>query len=69
MPVILRPEHEEAWVTEKISDREALQLLLPLDDGAFHAHTVSHMISSKDADPADPRIIESFQHPVSGSLF
>jgi len=69
MPVILRPENEEAWVKEEMSDREALQLLLPLDDGAFHAHTVSHKISSKDADPADPRIIESFHHPVSGSLF
>jgi putative SOS response-associated peptidase YedK len=69
MPVILRPEYEKAWISEEVPGRDAEQLLLPLEDEVFQAHTVSHQISSKSADPGDPSLIEAFQYPVPGSLF
>jgi len=69
MPVILTRENENNWISGDISLLKTKQLLLPFDEGEMHAHTISQTISGKDADPADPDIIKSYEYPVPGLLF
>ena len=69
MPVILDPKGESGWITGDISTGKARQLLLPIEEGTLHAHTISKTISKAGADPDDPHIIRPYDHPVPGSLF
>jgi putative SOS response-associated peptidase YedK len=69
MPVILKRENERAWLEGDITLHRARQLLLPPDDEALHAHTISPAIGNPGADPGDPAIIRPFSYPVPGELF
>jgi putative SOS response-associated peptidase YedK len=69
MPVILRPDNETAWISGGISLLKARQMLLPFDQNEMVAHTVSPSISDLNADPGDPKIIQPYDYPVSGTLF
>ena len=69
MPMILQPEVEKDWINGDISFRKVNQLLLPFGEDGLHAHTVSKLLSNKEADPNDRAIITPFDHPVSGTLF
>ena len=69
MPVILDPEKEADWISGNISLRKMKQLLRPLNEASLHAHMVSPSLVGNNVNPMDPRIIEPFDTPVSGTLF
>lgn len=73
MPVILQPGHERQWIEpgDLSPDQESVpaQMLIPFDEKELHAHTVSPLISKKEADPGNPGIIQPYSHPDPGSLF
>lgn len=69
MPVILPEESEYQWISGDISLHKANQLLLPFDETALQAHTVSPGLSASDLNPQDPDIIKPFEHQVPGKLF
>ncbi len=69
MPVILRREIENEWISGDISLRKRNQLLMPVDESDLKAHTVTPRLSSPRADPADPTLLEPYEHPFPGTLF
>jgi putative SOS response-associated peptidase YedK len=69
MPVILNKEKETEWITGVPSLLNRKQLLIPCNDIDLKAHTVTPRLSSPNADPSDPRLIEPYQQYSSGNLF
>jgi putative SOS response-associated peptidase YedK len=69
MPVILSPENEQQWISAHSTPEEAGQLLLPFDHHQLQAHTVSPVISSKEARPDDPGLVLPHDYPLPGNLF
>lgn len=69
MPVILPRETETEWIRGEYGKRHSDQLMLPFPEEELHAHTVAGKISSPNADPADPEVIEHYRLPGEGSLF
>lgn len=69
MPVILRKEQEQEWITEEPSMLNRNRLLLPYAESGMKAHTVNPRLSSRLADPKDPGIIAPYTHNSSASLF
>jgi putative SOS response-associated peptidase YedK len=69
MPVILSEEFENQWISGDISLRKAHQLLVPYDESALHAHTVSARLAASDLNPGDAEIIKPYAHQIPGKLF
>ena len=69
MPVILREEAERDWISGDPTLLQRKKLLQALDESDLKAHTVSTRLSSSDADPTDPSIIEAREYLSPGTLF
>lgn len=69
MPVILRQDVEEDWISGDISLLKLKKLLVPCDEKELYAHTVAPNISREGVNPNNPDIIKPYEHPVSGRLF
>lgn len=73
MPVILGQGQEKQWIEAGDPDHnqaaDPSQMLLPFDESAMHAHTVSPLISKKEVDPGNPEIVKPYSYPAPGSLF
>jgi putative SOS response-associated peptidase YedK len=69
MPVILTKEHEQDWIVGEPSLLKRKKLLQPFNEADLEAYTVSPHLSSKNADPSDPRIIEPYENASPPTLF
>lgn len=69
MPVILNREIETEWITGEPSLLNRKQLLVPFKEADLKAYTVTPRLSSSNANPADPSIIEPYEQFSSGKLF
>jgi putative SOS response-associated peptidase YedK len=69
MPVILNKERETEWISGELSLLKRKKLLLPYSDSDLKAFTVTPLLSSASADPADPRMTEPYEQFSSGKLF
>ncbi len=69
MPVILNKELEKDWISGEPSILMRNQLLTAYDESDLKAHTVSPRLSSPQAEPSDPRLIEPYEQLSSGKLF
>lgn len=69
MPVILNREIETEWITGEPSLLNRKQLLVPFKEADLKAYTVTPRLSSSNANPADPGIIEPYEQFSSGKLF
>jgi putative SOS response-associated peptidase YedK len=69
MPVILPDGNEDKWINPSLAGKEAMQLLLPLDQDLMHAHTISQAINDRNTQPDDPAVIDPYEHPSTGTLF
>jgi putative SOS response-associated peptidase YedK len=65
MPVILRPEHEAAWLDPGLREPEQLHPLLePVDAAALQSHPVSRDVNSPRND--SPTLIRAVEDPALG---
>ncbi len=69
MPVILKADLEEEWISGDISLLKRKHILLPVDDSKLKSHTVAPNMIRKGANPADPGTISSYIYETPGSLF
>jgi len=69
MPVILSEGSEDQWISGDISLHKANRLLLPFDETALQAYTVSPGLSASDLNPQDPDIIKPYEYQIPGKLF
>jgi len=69
MPVILRKELENDWISGEPSLLKRKQLLQVNNHTDLKAHTVTPRLSSPHADPSDPRMIEAYERISPGKLF
>ena len=69
MPVILKREMEQEWISGETSLLKRKHILLPEDDSGLHAYTVAPNLLSAGADPSDPDIIKPYNFERTGSLF
>jgi putative SOS response-associated peptidase YedK len=69
MPVILRRNLEQEWIHGDPSLLQRKKLLQAYEQSDLKAHTVSPRLSSPQADPSDPAIIEPYSHSSPGTLF
>jgi putative SOS response-associated peptidase YedK len=60
MPVILRPEDEKKYLEEDLDASEIDAFLKPYDDKEMQAHTVSRLISTKNANTNVPEVMSEF---------
>lgn len=56
MPVILKPEHEKAWLSPGTSQSDLLQMLTPYDPNEMDMYSVSPLVNSVKNE--SPKIIE-----------
>jgi putative SOS response-associated peptidase YedK len=61
MPVILRKEDEEKWLSD-ISENQIKDLMKPYDTNDMTAYTVSKLIVSRNENKNTPKIIEKFHY-------
>jgi len=69
MPVILRKDREQDWISGDISLLKREHILHPVEDTYLEAHTVGPNLSSPKSNPADPSIIEPHHYDLPGTLF
>jgi len=69
MPVILRKEQEQDWISGDISLLKRERILVPVDDSGLEAYTVAPNLASPKTNPSDPGIIKPFNYDIPGSLF
>jgi len=69
MPVILNKESETDWITGEPSLLKRKQFFLPFNDSDLKAYTVTPRLSSANAKPSDPSMIEPYEQFSSGKLF
>ena len=69
MPVILNRDSEIEWISGEPSLLNRRKILLPFKESELKAHTVTPILSSPHADPADPTLIEPYEHISPGTLF
>jgi putative SOS response-associated peptidase YedK len=69
MPVLLEREEEKDWISGENSLLKRKQMLIPFKESDLKAHTINPRFISSRSDPADPRIIETFEEPSQGLLF
>ena len=69
MPAILDKEFETEWITGESSLLKRKRLLKPYNEAGLKAYTVNPRLTSPNADPADPGIIEPYKQISTGRLF
>ena len=69
MPVILKKDLENEWISGEPSLHKRKHLLQPYDNSGLKAHTVTPRLSSPRADPSDPSVIEPYVQISPGKLF
>jgi len=69
MPVILKPDLEQEWISADPSLLQRKKLLQAYDESDLKAHTVNPRLSSTRADPTDPAVMEPYDHTSPGTLF
>lgn len=69
MPVILDRESEKEWISGEPSLLHRKKTLLPYKESDLKAYTVTPKLSSPHADPADPTMVEPYEHLSPGTLF
>lgn len=69
MPVILKKELEQQWISGEPSLLQRKNILNPVDESDLKAHTVNPRLSSASVDPSDPGIIEPYTQAATGTLF
>ena len=69
MPVILRRDREEEWISGDISLLKRKHVLLPVEDSELNAHTVAPNLTQAGANPSDPGIILPYTYENPGTLF
>ena len=64
MPVILAPEPADAWIDPAFDDKtkDLLELLVPIEPEALHAHPVSRDVNKPEHD--DAHMIAPVEHPT-----
>jgi len=58
MPVILKQDDENKWLSPDIDAKEIKSMLNPYSDAEMEAYTVSRLISSKDINTNTPEVME-----------
>ncbi len=69
MPVILDKDREKEWISGEPSLLKRKQLLRAYNEADLKAYTVTPRLSSSQADPSDPSMIEAYEHLSPGRLF
>jgi putative SOS response-associated peptidase YedK len=69
MPVILRRDREEEWISGDISLLKRKHVLLPVEDSELNAHTVAPNLIQAGANPSDPGIVLPYTYENPGTLF
>ena len=69
MPVILNKDIEKEWISGEPSLLKRKLMLQAYDESDLKAHTVTSRLSSPQADPSDPGMIEVYEHLSPGKLF
>jgi putative SOS response-associated peptidase YedK len=69
MPVILNQDRESEWISGEPSLLKRRELLKPFNHFDLEAYTVTPRLSSSNADPSDPAMIEPYEHFSTGKLF
>lgn len=62
MPVILRPEDYNYWLSESTDKKMSMSLLEPFDQEEMEAYTISKLITAKDINPNTPDVIKPFEY-------
>jgi len=68
MPVILRPEDYDKWISMPIDKQSSLELLIPYDQDDMEAYTISRLITSKKENPNSPDVIKPFRYKELESI-
>lgn len=63
MPVILRRENEEEWISASLNKESAQMLLVPFDEHEMEAFTISRLITSRQRNPNVPEVFQPFTYP------
>lgn len=62
MPAILTRENEMKWLDISVPVTDALKILRPSSEDLLKAHTISPLISSRDADRNTPELIKPYNY-------
>ncbi|HUZ17393.1 MAG TPA: SOS response-associated peptidase [Spirochaetia bacterium] len=68
MPVILEHEDEGRWLDPRLPKEEVVEMLAPRDIPRLRAYTVSRSVSTRNADPNDPRSQDRVEYPELAHL-
>jgi len=69
MPVILNKDMEQDWISGEPSLLNRRKLLQAYNESDLKAYTVTPRLSSPQAEPSDPRMVEPFEQLSTGKLF
>lgn len=69
MPVILGRAEEKRWIDVSITISEATEMLKPCSSQILKAHTISPLISDRNANRNSPQLIEPFNYKSTEALF
>lgn len=69
MPVILKKEKEEEWISGEATLLKRKEILQAYNSSDLQAYTVSPRLSLPHVDPSDPGLIEAYEYNVPGKLF
>jgi len=69
MPVILNKDMEQDWISGEPSLLKRRKLLQAYNESDLKAYTVTPRLSSHQAEPSDPRMIEPYEQFSTGKLF
>ena len=62
MPAVIKKSDEKKWLNQNLEKEEILNLLKPVENDFFKAHTISKIISQKNTDKNTPNIRNSFNY-------
>ncbi len=63
MPVIIRRENEEEWISASLNKESSQRFLVPFDEHEMEAFTISRLITSKQRNPNVPEVLQPFTYP------
>ncbi|MEX2370016.1 MAG: SOS response-associated peptidase [Bacteroidales bacterium] len=69
MPVLLPENQEQQWIDQSLSEKEADNLLLPMDEQQLNAYSVTNGISKPEYDRTSSTTLNKVDYPVEGTLF
>lgn len=62
MPVILKPEDEQRWLSDELDVDGINSLLVPYDEQELEAYTVSKLISTRGQNSNVPEVMKRFEY-------